>query len=101
MVVLVPKTLLDFSKLEPLDGTNYKCWSLKLLIFHEQLDADYVLFIDPPELETPVEISTIAITLVTSVKSKKLEDEAKKKYVRDNKIVRGHLLNHMNNSLFD
>ncbi|KAL0344373.1 UNVERIFIED_CONTAM: hypothetical protein Sangu_1324700 [Sesamum angustifolium] len=30
----------------------------------------------------------------------KSEDETKQKYDRDNKTVRGHLLNHMNNSLF-
>ena len=37
------KPLLDLSKLEPLDGTNYKRWSQKMLIFFEQLEVDYVL----------------------------------------------------------
>ncbi|KAK4400367.1 hypothetical protein Sango_1142800 [Sesamum angolense] len=54
--------------------------------------------------ETPVEASTLAITpaetstVGTTTKSK---DEAKQKHNRDNKTVRGHFLNHMNNSLFD
>ncbi|KAL2237755.1 UNVERIFIED_CONTAM: hypothetical protein Sindi_0967200 [Sesamum indicum] len=60
MVVPIGKTLSDLSKLEPLDGTNYKGWSQKLLIFFKQLDVDYVLFKNPPE--TPAEISTLAIT---------------------------------------
>ncbi|KAL0461238.1 UNVERIFIED_CONTAM: hypothetical protein Slati_0011400 [Sesamum latifolium] len=102
MVVPVTKTLPDLSKLELLDETNYKRWSQMLFIFFEQLDMDYVLFQNPPK--TPTEASTLAITpagtsvICTSVKS---EDEAKQKCDRDNKIVRGRLLNHMNNSLFD
>ncbi|XP_011100540.1 uncharacterized protein LOC105178708 [Sesamum indicum] len=117
MVVPIAKTLSDLSKLEPLDGTNYKRWSQKLLIFFEQLDMDYVLFQNPPE--TTAEISTLAITAAaipaegTTTKSEhetklkydrtttKSEHETKLKYDRDNKTVRGHLLNHMNNSLFD
>ncbi|KAL0373059.1 UNVERIFIED_CONTAM: hypothetical protein Scaly_0987500 [Sesamum calycinum] len=67
-----------------------------------KLDVDYVLFQNPPE--TPVQASTLAITpaetstVGTAAKSK---DEAKQKHNRDNKTVRGHFLNHMNNSLFD
>ncbi|KAK4404477.1 Retrovirus-related Pol polyprotein from transposon TNT 1-94 [Sesamum angolense] len=87
--------------MEPLDGTNYNRWSQKLLIFFEQLDVDYVVFQNPPE--TPVEASVLAITTTdtTTIGTTKSEDEAKHKYDRDNKTVRGHLLNHMNNSLFD
>ncbi|KAL0342697.1 UNVERIFIED_CONTAM: hypothetical protein Scaly_1932300 [Sesamum calycinum] len=102
MAVSVAKILLDLSKLEPLDGTNYKRCSQKLLIFFEQLDMDYVLFQNLPK--TPTEVSTLAITAAeTSITGTiaKFEDEAKLKYDRDNKIVRGHLLNHMNNSLFN
>ncbi|KAL0301506.1 UNVERIFIED_CONTAM: hypothetical protein Sradi_6427400 [Sesamum radiatum] len=66
MVVPVAKKLPDLSKLEPLDGTNYKRWSQKLFIFFEQLDVDYVLFQNPPK--TPAEASTLAITIAeTSV----------------------------------
>ncbi|KAL0406670.1 UNVERIFIED_CONTAM: hypothetical protein Slati_3980900 [Sesamum latifolium] len=101
MSVPVTRTLPDLSKLEPLDGTNYKRWSQKLLIYFEQLDVDYVLFQIPPE--TPVEASILAITPADSstVATAKSDDEAKQKFDRDNKTVRGHLLNHMNNSLFD
>jgi len=44
-----PKALLNLSKLEPLDGTNCRCWSQKLLIFFEQLEVDYMLFSDLTE----------------------------------------------------
>ena len=37
MVVSINKALPDRSKLKPLDGTNYKHWSQKFLIFFEQL----------------------------------------------------------------
>ncbi|KAL0453365.1 UNVERIFIED_CONTAM: hypothetical protein Slati_1314600 [Sesamum latifolium] len=99
MAVPVTKVLSDMSKLEPLDGTNYKRWSQKLLIFFEQLDVDYALFTVPPEVEVPAETSSVAITPVMSVK--KPEEDAKVKYDKDNKTVRGHLLNHINNTLFD
>ena len=38
----------DLSKLEALDGSNYKRWSLRMLIFFEHLEIDDVLFSDPP-----------------------------------------------------
>ncbi|CAN0881143.1 hypothetical protein LINGRAHAP2_LOCUS14063, partial [Linum grandiflorum] len=37
----------DLSKLEALDGLNFKRWSQCILIFLEQLEVD-VLFKDPP-----------------------------------------------------
>ncbi|KAL2248461.1 uncharacterized protein LOC105162750 [Sesamum indicum] len=63
---------------------------------------DYVLFQNP--LENPAEISTLAIiaaAIPAGGTTTKSEDEAKLKYDRDNKTVRGHLHNQMNNSLFD
>ncbi|GKC07273.1 hypothetical protein Tco_0998883, partial [Tanacetum coccineum] len=57
MAVSINKLLPDLSKLEPLDGTNYKRWSQKLLIFFEQPEIDYVLFQDfsePPVNATPL-----------------------------------------------
>ncbi|KAJ1380628.1 hypothetical protein SESBI_45848 [Sesbania bispinosa] len=49
MALLLNKEILpDISKIEPLDGTNYKRWSQKLLIFFEQVEVDYVLFSDAP-----------------------------------------------------
>ena len=46
------KPLVYLSKLEPLDGSNYKRWSQKLLIFFEKLEVDYVLVTDSPTLST-------------------------------------------------
>ncbi|GJS43055.1 dehydrodolichyl diphosphate synthase 2-like protein [Tanacetum coccineum] len=59
MSVSFNKVFCDLSKLEPLDGTNYKRWSQKLLIFFEQLEIDYVLSQDAPENEATPEISII------------------------------------------
>lgn len=99
--------MLDLSKLEPLDGTNYKRWSQKLLICFEQVEVDYVLFNNPPVvskttstqitiLDTPAKESADKSTSST----KSAEEEAKK-YDRDNKFVRGHILSHMTNPIFD
>ncbi|KAL0382992.1 UNVERIFIED_CONTAM: hypothetical protein Scaly_0586500 [Sesamum calycinum] len=97
------RTFPDFSKMEPLDGTNFKHWSQKLLIYFEQLEVDYVLFIDPPEItpQTTKASTAIVTTSQTVTDSSKREDGLKVKYERDNKTVRGHLLNHMTNTLFD
>ncbi|KAL0381502.1 UNVERIFIED_CONTAM: Retrovirus-related Pol polyprotein from transposon TNT 1-94 [Sesamum angustifolium] len=73
MAISMTRTLPDLSKMEPLDGTNFKRWSQKLLIFFEQLETD----------------------------SSRREDELKAKYEKDNKTARGHLLNYMTNTLFD
>ena len=85
----VPRMIPDMLKLEPLDGINYKRWSQKLLILFEALEVD-----TNPSPATPVVTSF-------SEGTKKAHEEAKKKYEKDNKIVRGHLLNHMANNLFD
>ncbi|XP_075103456.1 uncharacterized protein LOC142178036 [Nicotiana tabacum] len=79
MATTLNKTLSDLSKLESLDENNYK--------------LDYVLFIDP-HADIVAESSNTANTVVA-------DDAAKKKFKKDNKIVRGHLLNHMTNPLFD
>jgi len=63
-----------------------------------------VLFEEPPaDVVDSTESSTPATPAVTppSAATKKANDEAKKKYEKDNKIARGHLLNHMANNLFD
>ncbi|KAA0061124.1 ty1-copia retrotransposon protein [Cucumis melo var. makuwa] len=52
------KILPDLSKLEPLDETNYRRWSKKLLIFFEQLEVDYVLTTDLPSSDPPATTST-------------------------------------------
>jgi hypothetical protein len=93
MALLNNKNVLpNLSRLEPLDGTNYKRWSQKLLIFFEQLEIDYVLFEDPPEVPAGDNVDPEAVTNAT----KKLEN-----YEKYNKLVRGHLLAHMPNNLFD
>ncbi|KAL0451543.1 UNVERIFIED_CONTAM: hypothetical protein Slati_1132400 [Sesamum latifolium] len=101
MAVSISKALLDLSKFKPLDGTNYKRWSQKLFIFFEQLDVDYVLFTTPPKPEVPAETSFVAITPFTTEETKNSAEDAKVKYDRDNKTLRGHLMNHINNTLFD
>nr|XP_009796253.1 PREDICTED: uncharacterized protein LOC104242843 [Nicotiana sylvestris] len=93
MATTLNKTLPDLSKLEPLDGNNYKRWSQKLLIFVEQLEVNYVLFNDPPA--DIVANSSNAANTIT------VDDATKKKFEKDNKTVRGHLLNYMTNPLFD
>ena len=92
----------DLSKLEPLDGSNYRRWSQKLLILFEQLEVDYVLFHDVPYEKSENSQPPIA-PLTTSITKKTNEeyDESKKRFDKDNKTVRGHLLNHVTNSLFD
>ncbi|XP_075088212.1 uncharacterized protein LOC142170251 [Nicotiana tabacum] len=93
MATTLKKTLPDLSKFEPLDGNNYKRWFQKLLVFFEQLEVDYILFNDPPA-DIVANSSNTANTVV-------VDNAAKKKFEKDNKTVRGHLLNHMTNPLFD
>ncbi|KAL0333031.1 UNVERIFIED_CONTAM: hypothetical protein Scaly_2204600 [Sesamum calycinum] len=97
------RTLPDLSKLEPLDATNFKHWSQKLLIYFEHLEVNYVLFIDPPKItpQTTDASTAIVTTSQTVTDSLKRDGELKVKYERDNKTVRCHLLNHMTNTLFD
>ena len=83
------KTLPDLSKLEPLDGTNFKRWSQRLLIFFEQLEIDYVLMEECPQ------------PIWADDGSSSETDQKIAKYEKHNKLVRGHLLSHMTNALFD
>ncbi|KAL0423070.1 UNVERIFIED_CONTAM: hypothetical protein Sradi_0841800 [Sesamum radiatum] len=100
MAISITRTLPDLSKMEPLDGTNFKRWS-QLLIFFEQLEVDYVLFTDPPEITTQTMDTSTAIVTTSQTDSSRREDELKAKYEKDNRTVRGHLLNYMTNTLFD
>ncbi|KAK4408009.1 hypothetical protein Sango_0381900 [Sesamum angolense] len=98
MAIPISKSLPDLSKLEPLDRTNFKRLSQKLLIFFEQLDVDYILFIDPLGTPAqPTETTEISLTYVM----KKTDGEAKTKFEKDNKTMKDHILNHMTNTLFD
>ncbi|KAA0063948.1 ty1-copia retrotransposon protein [Cucumis melo var. makuwa] len=104
------KILPDLSKLEPLDGTNYRRWSQKLLIFFKQLEVDYVLTIDLPSSDPPTTTSTSCdpksstgpltiVTVTDQVKKDQVIDP--ENYAKDNKIVRGYLLNHISDPMFD
>ncbi|KAK4383708.1 Retrovirus-related Pol polyprotein from transposon TNT 1-94 [Sesamum angolense] len=101
MAISMTRTLPDLSKMEPLDCTNFKRWSQKLLIFFEQLEVDYVLFTDPPEITTQTTNTSTVIITTSQRDSSRMEDELKAKYGKDNRTVRGHLLNYMTNTLFD
>lgn len=94
MATVMNKVLPDLSKLEPLDETNYKWWSHKLLIFFEQLEIDYVLVKDLPS--TPITPASGVITPSHPDSAKQ-----KEKHEKDDKTVKGHLLNHMLSHLFD
>jgi len=93
MAISLNKAFFYLSKLEPLDGNNFKRWSQKLLIFFEQLEANYVLFKEPSMNGSNTTIDSSNVMIV--------DDVVKKKFEKDNKIVRGYLLNHMTNPLFD
>ncbi|XP_074266195.1 uncharacterized protein LOC141588662 [Silene latifolia] len=60
----------------------------KLLIFFEQLEVDYVLFSDCPEVPED------------SDQTSKLEID-KINYEKHNELVRGQMLSHMSNPIFD
>ena len=94
-----PKTLPDLYKIEPLDGTNYKRWSQKLLLCFEQLEIDYVLTTDLPDEGNPD--SEPATPTVPRTPPIPLDKATKKKFEKDNKLARNYLLNNMSNPLFD
>jgi len=60
MAFTINKALPNLYELVPLDGTNCKPWSQKLLIFFEQLEVDCVLFFDLPK------VNSISKTIVAS-----------------------------------
>ncbi|CAN1845367.1 Retrovirus-related Pol polyprotein from transposon TNT 1-94, partial [Linum perenne] len=90
----------DLSKIEPLDGTNYKRWSQRILIVLEQLEVDYILHTTPPTSAPLLSSGSSGDTTTTTQKTTKETDQALK-YEKDNKTARGHLLNHMTNPIFD
>ncbi|XP_074293549.1 uncharacterized protein LOC141620626 [Silene latifolia] len=94
---VISKIVPDMSKLESLDGHNFKRWSQKLLMYFEQLEIDYVLFNDPPKPITPTDVETTP----PAAKDVKSNEENIAKFVKDNKTARCHILNNMTNTLFD
>ncbi|KAH7677095.1 hypothetical protein IHE45_07G059500 [Dioscorea alata] len=100
--MVVPTTNLDLSKLEPLNGTNYRKWLQKLLIFFEQLEVDYVLFTDHHDDQSDtISIPATSVTTPPADQTKKADRNTRAKFEKDNKTIRGHLLNHMTDPLFD
>lgn len=94
-----PKILPDLYKIEPLDGTNYKRWSQKLLLCFEQLEIDYVFTTDLPDEGNPD--SEPATPTVPRTSPIPLDEATKKKFEKDNKLARNYLLNNISNPLFD
>ena len=75
------KSMHHFSKLKSLDGNNYKRWAQKMLMFFEQLDIDYVQFMDCPAAKTATGDSSSS-PFATVIKQN--EDKILK-YEKDNK----------------
>lgn len=80
MAISLNKFFSDLSKLEPLDGSNFKRWSQKLLIFFEQLEVDYILFNEPSMNGSNTTIDSSNVMVV--------DDVAKKKFEKDNRTIR-------------
>ncbi|KAA3483146.1 ty1-copia retrotransposon protein [Gossypium australe] len=93
MSVTMNKYIPDLSKFEPLDGTIYRHWSQRTIIFFEQLEVNYILF-NPPVAK---ELSDSA----TVIKDSDADATTKAKFDKDNRMVRGHMLSYMANNLFD
>jgi len=98
-MVAAPKTFPELYKIEPLDGTNYKCWSQKLLLCFQQLEIDHVLTTDIPDEGNPD--SEPATSTIPKTSPIPLDEATKKKFEKDNKLTRSYLLNNMSNPLFD
>ena len=99
------KNLPDFHKIEPLDGTNYKHWSQKLLLCFEQLEIYCVLTTEYADDTDASQNTDVDKSLSTPTTPKTLviplDEVARKKLEKHNKLARSYLLNNMSNSLFD
>ena len=73
----------DMSKMEPLDGKNYKRWAIRMRFYLEQIDVAYVL----DEIIEPDNKDNLS--------------ESELKFVKDDRTCKGMLLHHMSNSLLD
>jgi len=79
MALFINKALLDLSKLEPLDGTNYKRWSQMLLIFFERLEVECVLFSNLPKENNAIEMFVASPDAAIRDKSKTTDQATLKK----------------------
>ncbi|XP_019173288.1 PREDICTED: uncharacterized protein LOC109168888 [Ipomoea nil] len=122
MSTFVAKAAADLTKIEPLNGLNYRRWAVKLMIHFEALEIDYVVLNGPPAnlleavlpaqpVTTDDEQSDNAATEQNAAAadpktplSSKTDDriqDTRTKYERDNKTVRGILLHYMSDALLD
>jgi len=104
MAVPFQKSLSELHKIEPLNGTNYKRWSQKLLLYFEQLELDYVLttdYIDDSDTSQTNTEKSVATPTTPKTPTIPLDETARKKLEKDNKLARSYLLNNMSNPLFD
>jgi len=105
MAASFQKNLLELHKIEPLDGTNYKRWSQKLLLCFEQLEIDYVLSSEHLDGDHTTQFTDTESSLSTHTALKTpvipLDETAKKKLEKNNKLARSYLQNNMSNPLFD
>jgi len=104
MAAPLHKTLPELHKIEPLDGTNYKRWSQKLLLCFKQLEIDYVLSTEyTDDTDTSQTDAEKSLSTPTNPKTPTipLDEAARKKLEKDNKLARSYLLNNMSNLLFD
>jgi hypothetical protein len=73
----------DMSKLEPLDGKNYKRWAVRMRFYLEQIEIAYVLD-DVVEPDDETELHAFEL-----------------KFAKDDRTCKGMLLHHMSNTLLD
>ncbi|XP_056695382.1 uncharacterized protein [Spinacia oleracea] len=73
----------NMSKLEPLDGKNYKRWAVRMKFYLEQIDVAYVIY-DVVKLDDESELHDFEV-----------------KFAKDDRTYKGILLHHMSNALLD
>ena len=102
MAVPFQKSLPELHKIEPLDGTNYKRWSQKLLLCFEQLEIDYVLttdYSDDSDISQTDTDKSLATPTTPKTPNIPLDETARKKLEKDNKLAQSYLLNNMTNQI--
>ena len=98
------RTVPDLSKLEALDGSNYKRWSLRMLIFLEHLEVDGMLYNDPPTELSGIPASSSEASMDIGDKNtstEALSSTDTQRYERNNRTARIHILSHLSNPIFD
>jgi len=90
MAVPFQKSLPELHKIEPLDGTNYKSWSQKLLLCFEQPEIDYVLttdYIDDSDTSQTDTEKSLASPATPKTPTIPLDETTKKKLEKRNKLA--------------